>query len=184
VSSDSKPKRPVAFVNSTPLPDSKELGEHTGWALWEQAVQKTEQQFANTDVMPPQQAPVTGSGSYAPTEPAGLHLRAKAAKPAPVAPRAVTFEQVSAEARKANRVSPKPRRWAELYGNFSAWAPGKRLPPPVLGDAAWRQMSALAKRMSFRQHLEWAFEHGCLAELHDFLKALPEEDWHHTDDEP
>jgi len=32
----------------------------------------------------------------------------------------------------------------------------------------------------FREHIEWASEHGALDVVHDFLAGLKEEDWHHV----
>lgn len=41
---------------------------------------------------------------------------------------------------------------------------------------------AISKMLRLREHIHWAADHGCLTEVYDFLRALPESDWHHVGD--
>ena len=109
------------------------------------------------------------------TEPSGLHAPA-----APAAPAAPTVDHVMAEARRNNRVCPKPPIWQRLYD----WLPNKT-PQLALVPATrteWEQLSALQKRSRLREHIEWAAAQGVLHKVHEALKALPEERWHHMGD--
>jgi hypothetical protein len=45
--------------------------------------------------------------------------------------------------------------------------------------AAWWDTPAMLKMASFREHIEWAFAHGCLDTIHEFIKNLNEEEWFH-----
>jgi hypothetical protein len=109
------------------------------------------------------------------TEPATLHNL----PPAPAA--AIPgVEDVMAEARRNNRVCPKPLVWQRLY----EWLPhkGPKLPGVPATRAEWEQLSALQKRSRLREHIEWAAFQGVLPKVHEALKALPEDRWHHMGD--
>jgi hypothetical protein len=94
-----------------------------------------------------------------------------------------TFEDVVTEARKGNRMCPRPRRWHELFLGMSLWAQtGAGLPAPPPNGQIWRTSPALAKRMMFRDHLEWAQANGCLPQVMQFMLAMPEEHWYHLGD--
>ncbi len=93
----------------------------------------------------------------------------------------VTLEQALEEAQKNNRVCPQPLKWKELYellpntkrkGN--GWEPSL---PLIL--AAWGNTPAMLKILRLREHIEWAFEHGCLDDILVFLQNLKEDEWHH-----
>ena len=93
-----------------------------------------------------------------------------------------TLEEALAEAQKNRRVCPQPQQWQRLYemlprkqGVGAGWEPAL---PLIL--AAWWDTPALPKMLRFREHIEWAATHGCLAEVHAFLQALPEDQWHHV----
>jgi hypothetical protein len=94
---------------------------------------------------------------------------------------AITLEVVLAEAQKNRRVCPQPQRWQELYEML----PGKRRtdsgwePPLPLILSGWWATPALAKILCVRSQLEWAEVHGVLAWVYDFLRSLPEDEWHH-----
>jgi hypothetical protein len=182
VSAHSKPPKRPAFGNTVHGGEARELGESTGWVEWNQALEQSERQFAHTapmtDVIPPE----GGDRRYAKTRPAGLSTSREAAKPSRRKAR-LTADQAMVEARRNNRVCPRQRRWAELFGQLAQWAPESAdLPSPPLTGDAWNRTPALAKRMAFRDHIEWADRHECLDKLMDFLKALPEEEWHHMGD--
>ncbi len=92
-----------------------------------------------------------------------------------------SLEQVLAEAQKNNRICPQPQKWQQLYELLpkkkrkgAGWEPSL---PLIL--AAWWDTPAMLKMLRLREHLEWAAAHGCLEQVHEFLQALPEEQWHH-----
>ena len=92
-----------------------------------------------------------------------------------------TLEDVIEEAQKNNRVCPMPRKWNELYELLPhkereghGWEPSL---PLILG--AWWDTPALPKIIRLREHIEWAFEHGCLDEIYEYFKSLEEDEWHH-----
>ena len=96
----------------------------------------------------------------------------------------VTLEQALEEAQKNDRVCPLPQRWNELYellpdrarrGN--SWEPAL---PLIL--AAWWDTAAMSKKIRFREHIEWASEHGCLDVIYAFMQNLKEEEWFHIGD--
>ena len=84
------------------------------------------------------------------------------------------------EARKNNRVCPKPEKWQQLYEMLPERKHSEPA-PPLLG-AAWNNTSSIPKRMCFREHIEWAASHDCLQQIHSFMQSLPESDWHHMGD--
>lgn len=94
-----------------------------------------------------------------------------------LAPVEVTLYEALAEIRKDNRISPQPTRWLEFYRLLEEQGDGSPLPPEPLTGSAWAATPSLAKRMCFREQVEWADAHGCLAPAVEFLKALPETDW-------
>jgi hypothetical protein len=92
-----------------------------------------------------------------------------------------TLEEVLAEAQKYDRVCPQPQKWQQLYDLLpdkeqkgAGWEPSL---PLIL--AAWWDTPAMSKLLRLREHIEWAAAHGCLEQVHSFLLALPEEQWHH-----
>jgi len=163
----------------SPSVETRELGENTGWAMWNEAVEMTDAQL-----FAPGSPPALAGGDlpFSRTEPAALTgEETHAPPPQPARRPSVTLDEVMLEAHRNNRVCPKLRCWAGLFAMFPRWAlPGASLPPPPMPVDMWHHTSAIAKRMSFRAHVEWAEANRCLPELLDFLKGLPEEQWHHT----
>ena len=92
-----------------------------------------------------------------------------------------TLEDVLLEARRNNRVCPQPAKWQQLYQMLtvnSQQDAGSALPPPPNGTA-WLETPPLAKRMHFRDQVEWAATHQCIEDVLSFLKRLPESHWYH-----
>lgn len=86
--------------------------------------------------------------------------------------------------REGNRVCPKPTYWNELWEMLpnririgAGWEPSL---PLILG--AWWETSSKEKALRLETHIQWAEEHGVLDAVSDFLRSLPEWDWHHSDD--
>lgn len=92
-----------------------------------------------------------------------------------------TLEQVLAEARKNERVCPQPKKWQQLYELLpeKTRKGGGWEPPLPLILAAWWDTPETSKMLRLREHIEWAAAHSCLDQIHLFLQALPEEEWHH-----
>lgn len=93
----------------------------------------------------------------------------------------ISLQQVLAEAAKNNRVCPQPQKWQQLYELLpnkkqkgGGWEPA--LP---LTLAAWRDTPAMSKMARLREHIEWAAKYGSLGRVNEFLRSLPEEEWHH-----
>jgi hypothetical protein len=96
-----------------------------------------------------------------------------------LAPLEVTLYEALAEIRKDSRVSPQPTRWLEFYRLLQEEGDGAPMPPEPLTGSAWASTPSLAKRMCFREQIEWADAHGCLTPAVAFLKALPDTDWNY-----
>jgi len=157
---------------------ARELGADTGWDLWNDALRKQDAQFAHTKPGGPLPAE-GGDPRYAKTQPAQLVYSAEDPLPEPL----FTLQDVLAVARKGNRVCPRPMRWHELYLQFGNWTPpGTTMPAPPPHGSAWRATPPLAMRMMFRDHVEWAEQYGCLAELMMYLQSMAEEHWYHIGD--
>lgn len=169
--------KPSPFADSVPMPHAEELGHDTGWALWTQEVERAKRTFAPTQ---PMTALATFGAGFAPTQPAPVPLSAGAEAAQTLVRPAVTLERVMQLARHRNRVCPVVPRWLEFHALLSRHARSPRdvLPEPLEG-AAWSGTPSLAKRMVFRDQIEWAERHGCLAEAHAFLQNLPDSGWHH-----
>lgn len=79
------------------------------------------------------------------------------------------------EARRNNRVSPTDLHWARLRKLLKG-ATGFEPPPCAPAEES---VQRLVKRMLLRDQIEWAADHGYLALVFRFLKALPEDQWLH-----
>jgi hypothetical protein len=87
---------------------------------------------------------------------------------------------VIVEIRKNNRICPQPARWQAFYTLLEQHADGQALPPAPLTGPAWASTPALAKRMCFRDQVEWAAAHNCMNVAWPFLQAIPDADWHYA----
>lgn len=167
------------YLRDDPIPtlEAVETDADTSWAEFADLQAVENRRFADT-------APASSSmhdpddRGYAPTTPAPL--QSLHALPAAPVVRELTVVEVMVEARKNNRVCPKPAKWQQLYEML----PDRRRsePAPPLVGAAWDATSPIPKRMCFREHIDWADSHGCLQQVLTFMKALPESDWHHMGD--
>jgi hypothetical protein len=173
--------KPYVRGDLIPIPEAVESDSDTAWDAFSALQAKQEAIFADTA---PASIPMplpSGDPRYAKTQPAPLKADSpRQARPA-ASRRGVTLDDAMQEARRNNRVCPKPAHWQRLYDSMPADAGGKRPAPPLTG-AAWSGTPSLSKRMSFRAHLEWAGAHGALDRLMALMKELPEDDWHHMGD--
>jgi hypothetical protein len=150
------------WSNSKPqFPDTEPLSQpmhHAGDTFYDQTVPQPLEPLANSP-MARKSLDDLGSLSLAPVE--------------------VTLYEALAEIRKDNRISPQPTRWLEFYRLLQEEGDGSPLPPEPLTGSAWASTPSLAKRMCFREQVEWAGAHGCLTPAFEFLKALPDTDWNY-----
>jgi hypothetical protein len=169
------PQDPYGHGDPIPSPDADERNTDSIWDLWQKTHKAHEAGFAQT--APASVMPTLQTG-FAPTQPVGL---SHAPVPPPTrAPKALTLQDAMVEARRNNRVCPKPPRWQVLY-EMLPQRTATQPTPPLLG-VSWNATPSLSKRMCLREHLAWAESKGALPEVLSFLKDLPEEDWHHMGD--
>ena len=93
-----------------------------------------------------------------------------------------SLEQLLSYCRENGRVCPVPTRWNELFQMLPetrrkgvGWEPSL---PLIL--AAWWESSDDDKQERLGEHIRWAHDRGALAKVADFLRSLPESDWHHV----
>ena len=85
----------------------------------------------------------------------------------------------------SRRVCPRPQAWQQLYDMLpnkqkkptGGWMPAL---PPIL--AAWHFSTDLEKKDRLHEHLDWAASQSVIAEVEQFIRALPEDQWFHGDD--
>lgn len=117
--------------------------------------------------------------AYADTAPMPLaNVRAAAPAPLALAPLEITLYDLMALVRKDNRVCPLPSRWLEFYAMLERLSGGAALPSPPLVGSAWASTPASAKRMCFREQVEWAAENNVKNAAYQWLKTLPDAEWH------
>ena len=171
--------QPYVPGDRIPTPEAVERNTDSAWAAWSEATADQEARFADTT---PESVPMKLGGAdprYADTRPTGLGPRQSDARTMPPATPA-SLEDVMVEARKNNRVCPRPDHWQRLF----TMLPDKladRPAAPLIG-AAWAPAPSLSKRMCMREHIEWAAAHGALDQVFAFLKQIPESEWHHMSD--
>ncbi len=167
-----------------PKPEVVEREGDSAWAMFNALSEQHDAKFADT-VPGGSDVPFvhsTQDPAYAPTKPMGLPSTRDSDQPAPI-PK-LTLDIVMVEARRKNRVCPRPRRWQQLYDMLPAkqMVNGMPHPPaPVIGPA-WNAVAPLGKRLCFREHLEWAERHGMLVEVFALIQSLTEEEWFHMED--
>ncbi len=157
-----------------PVPEASEGNSDSLWDLWQRSQQAQEAGYAET--APAAVVPAGSPDAYAPTAPARL-TRREPAEARPPAPRPPTINDAMVEVRRNNRVCPIPARWLQLFEMLPDRT-ASRPTPPLVG-APWQATPSLSKRMCLREHLAWAESHAALPQVLDFLKQLPEEEWHH-----
>ncbi|HSI53278.1 MAG: hypothetical protein ACAH21_00705 [Ramlibacter sp.] len=178
--------------DTIPAPVAEETHSETTWNLFNNLSAKQDRVFAETQPAsalsppttqsPPQGQQPKGDRRYAKTEPAPLRIEPKPKAPTKsVAAATLTLDDVMVEARRSNRICPTEDSWLALYALLPGKVQGEKgmQPTPPLKGAALKQTSSLARRMFLRDHIEWADTHGGLQAVYEFLKALPEEQWHH-----
>jgi len=75
-----------------------------------------------------------------------------------------------------------PCDWKKLYEMLAAKKQkpsGGWEPPLPLILAAWHETMPIEKHLRFKEHIQWASDHGQLEEIGKYLRSLGEEDWYH-----
>jgi len=131
----------------------------------------------------PGQDPAAPEPGYSDTEP--MPLREVKAEPdfgglggLSLAPVEISLYEVMAATRKDNRVCPQPTRWLEFYRILQQAGAGAPLPASPLTGSAWAATPVSAKRMCFRDQVEWAANNHCLQPAWEFLSGMPDNDWY------
>lgn len=171
-----QPRPPETFLpgDREALPPSVESSSETAWAMFNEISARHEVHFAPTA---PAGLPLKKTDArYADTEPASLHH-------APPPRSAVVRDRVKAddlleEIRRNHRVCLKPDAWMALY-DMLPHKTQRQPTPPLVGDA-WDRTPNLAKRTCLREQVRWAQRVGVLPEVLAFLRAQPEDAWHHA----
>ncbi|MEJ7929755.1 hypothetical protein WG922_07195 [Ramlibacter sp. AN1015] len=174
--------RPARFAGDRPsVPAALELDSATAWAEFERLRDLPSPadgpQHAGTT------APTPGT-DFAPTQPDSGHAgpagRLAAPPQSPTGP--LSLHDAMVEARRYNRVCPRPVAWQQLHDMLLARAPaGDRPPPPPAASDQREPTSFLARRMVLRDQLQWAEAHGLLPDALGYLRGLTEEQWQHVE---
>jgi hypothetical protein len=159
--------KPYVRGDLIPLPEVVESDSDTDWDTFAALQARQESHFAAT-----QPAPLGAPKAQRPASPEPVSAKVR---------QHATLDETLQEARRNNRVCPKPEFWQRVYDTLPQDGQGRRASPPLTGPA-WSATPSLAKRMSFREHLEWAETHGALDRVFALLKDMGEDDWHHMGD--
>jgi len=150
------------WLQSLPAPEVKEGGDSM-WAQWHEAARELDAAFGPT--LPSDAAPLS------------VQARDEPESPRPARGNA-TADELMVQARRNNRACPRPAHWVRLYRDLGGPDATDLPPPPV--DWIWTKLSALQKRLFFREYLEWAQRQGRLAQVARFMDQLQEADWLHV----
>ena len=149
--------RPSARVDLGPLPEVVESNKETTWKMFQQLQAQHTAGFSKTS----------------PSTLAGLqeHVATRGGM--------LSVDELMAEARRYNRICPVEAQWVRLQALLAQG--GSDSPAPFKGPD-FRRAPSLQKRMRLREQIEWAAGHGLLADMYEFLTALPEDQWVHMGD--
>jgi len=147
------------WLQSLPQPDVREGGD-SAWALWHEAQRELDAAFGPTE----------------PSQPVPLSVEPRD-HPAPAPAERGSADALMVRARRNNRVCPQPGVWGRLHAELGG-AHIVDLPPPP-PEWLWAKLSAIQKRLFFREYLEWAERHGRLALVARFMDRMEERDWLH-----
>jgi len=158
-----------------PQPDVVEKSSETTWELWNDVRDKEHARYADT-------VPMTVPGVLSP-------LARPGAQPgAPIRPAVGTgatgLGKLLEECKRNNRVCPQPVQWQRLDAmlRLKAHAGALATLASPLSPIDWRTTTSLAKRSIFRSVIDWAAAHALIEDALQFVRALPEDQWHHMSD--
>lgn len=166
------PANPYNVFEPLPQPEVIEKSSETTWELWQEVRDKEHARYADT-------VPLTSPGPGMGATLAGANMAPPVLRPA-VAHGVSGADQLTQEAKRKNRVCPKPAQWQQLHDMLRTKAPAASgaLAPPLAGTE-WQVTNSLAKRLSFRNLIDWAIGNGLAEDALRFVRALPEDQWHH-----
>ena len=168
------------------MPLAVEREGDSAWELFERLSKQQDDILKESGPGPLAATPPVDVG-YALTAPMGLPTTRDDVPPARVpraAPR-VTLDAAMVEARRNNRVCPRPEHWIAIYEMLPGrtLVNGKQFPTPPITGPAWKATPSLPKRLFFREHLEWAERHKVIDAVYAQMKQLPEDAWLHMGDD-
>ncbi|HEY8050775.1 MAG TPA: hypothetical protein VIE63_16515, partial [Ramlibacter sp.] len=172
---------PYDAFEPIPQPEVSEKNTDTMWATWHELNEKADKHYADT-------VPVTKPGEVSSVPSMRTNSQPPGAVQVRRAPSAGAsgLEKLIEESRRNNRVCPMPTKWRELDAMLRGAAPPPKSPadvlPPMLPATEWKTTTSLAKRLMFRNVIDWAGGHGMVETALQFVRALPEEQWHHMGD--
>lgn len=170
--------------DSIPAPDVVQKETDSVWALWNEVTEQHEAGFTRTKAAPPPPEPAAENSGWADTSPSGYMLEEQGELPPNIQAQtlAVCLEDAVELARSNNRVCLRPQRWDELRAMLPSrkTVHGLQKPPPAVTGAMWAATPERAKRICFREHMEWAERVDVLEPVMEFLRSVPEEDWLHA----
>ncbi len=167
---------PYSEFDPIPQPEVVEKGTDTTWQLWDEVREREHARYADTQPMTVPGAPslLSKPGAGQP----GTPLRPT------VKPGASGSDKLMEECKRNNRVCPLPAQWQAFDALLRSGAPVESrasLAAP-LRPQDWKITTSLAKRSIFRTVADWAVANGLTGEALRFLRALPEDQWHHMGD--
>jgi hypothetical protein len=80
-----------------------------------------------------------------------------------------------------NRVCPTSACWHTLRCILPDDATGEKPPPIPVILVESLKTSDIMRRLVFRKHLQWAYDHGVIEKVDRYLRSLAEDQWHHAD---
>lgn len=77
---------------------------------------------------------------------------------------------------------PQPVQWQRFDAMLRAKAGALATLAAPLSQIDWRTTTSLAKRSIFRSVIDWAAANALTEDSLQFVRALPEDQWHHMGD--
>ncbi len=171
----------LPYTPGEPIPTTEGI-EGDDWALWSEATVPVHVRVLNT--VPPSDARLLtpeNTRAWEQTQQMTAVPDVALACPSNTQP-SLTLDMIMLVSRRNHRVSPRPEPWLELYAllPLENGLRGNGPPPPPPSGAAWAATPSVTKQMCWREHMEWAEEHGMLETVMAFIQRIPEQDWLHV----
>jgi len=93
-----------------------------------------------------------------------------------------TFSDLLNFCESNNRICPTSACWHALRCILPDASTGEKPPPIPIILVESLKTSDIMRQLVFRKHLQWAYDHGVIQEVDRYLRSLPEDQWHHTEE--
>lgn len=90
------------------------------------------------------------------------------------------LQELKTYGQENERVCVQPQLWNNLHKRLSKQSEQQIVAPLIL--SAWWHTSNVDKMHRFQEHLELAEQLRIPNEINDWIRSLPESDWHHLND--